>query len=82
MERSEPTINPNRRWEGEATKRVSRPAGDNRGTGFPGLGCVPVCHLLGDGEREIYLVHRIEPVAVGALLDSGSASRSGRALIP
>ena len=82
MERSEPGISPNRRWEGESTKRVSRSAGDNRGTGFPGLGYVPVCHLLGNGEREVDVVLRIEPVAGGARLDPGSASRSGRAFIP
>jgi hypothetical protein len=45
-------------------------------------GSVSVCHLLGKGEREVYLLHRIEPVAGGAGLDPGSASRSGRALVP
>ncbi len=82
MKRSEPGISPNRRWEGEATKRTSRYAGGNEGAGFPGRVPGSANHLLGNGERESNVVHRIEPVAGGALLDPGSASRSGRALIP
>ena len=44
---------------------------------------VPVCHLLGISVIVILMwCHRIEPDAGGAELDPGSASRSGRALIP
>ena len=68
-------------WKKEA-KRFSRSASGDIGTVVHGLVPVPVCHLLGNGENTYVLVHRIEPVAGGALLDPGSASRSGRALIP
>ena len=68
----------NRSAKRVTAKQASRSASATEGVGVP----VSVCHLLGKGEREVYLVHRIEPVAGGARLDPGSASRSGRALIP
>ena len=67
--------NSNMERESEAVQPLRR---RGYGGGAPG----PVCHLLGNDQDSDVLVHRIEPVAGGALLDPGSASRSGRALFP
>ena len=67
---------------GEGAQPVSRRAGETEGVGVP----VSVRHLPDDVDdaddlRQHDVVHRIESVAGGALLDPGSASRRGRALI-
>ena len=67
--------------EGGKAKRVSRSASEDERPEF--LAWVPgsVRHLLGNDVIVRLPVHRIESVAGGAMLDPGSASRSGRALI-
>ena len=60
----------------ERAKRFSRSANETEGVRVT----VSVRHLLGNGDNCV--LHCIETDAGGAGLDPGSASRSGRALIP
>ncbi|MDE2844991.1 MAG: hypothetical protein OXN21_16675 [Chloroflexota bacterium] len=52
--------------------------------GYRGCSSLRLLDDVGDADdrRQHYVKSRIEPVAGGAMLDPGSASRSGRALIP